>query len=214
LEAVGERWALLIVRDLLVGPKRFTDLYSGLPGIPTNVLTTRLKELERAGIVGRRLLPRPERATVYELTDYGKELEDVVIPLGRWGAKSLGDPRPDEKITSDALVSAMRATFRPEAARGVRVAYELRAGEIVIHARVEDGKVEAAAGPLPDADLFIEAGPAIRALMAGELSPADAIAIGNVRVTGDPDLLTLFVALFQIDPKPCVPGSIPKTISL
>src|SRR5438105_14626994 len=89
LELVGERWALLIVRDLLVGPKRFTDLRRGLPRIPTNVLSTRLKELEHNGIVRRRLLPRPASGVVYELTEHGRELEDIVLRLGLWGAATL-----------------------------------------------------------------------------------------------------------------------------
>ena len=84
LELVGERWALLIVRDLLVGPRRFTDLRHGLPRIPTNVLAERLKELEEAGIVQRRVLPRPQSAVVYELTPYGANLEESVMALGRW----------------------------------------------------------------------------------------------------------------------------------
>ncbi|MFN2460621.1 MAG: winged helix-turn-helix transcriptional regulator, partial [Candidatus Velthaea sp.] len=111
LEVVGERWTLLIVRDLLVEPKRFTDLLRGLPGIPSNILTARLKELEHGGIVRRRLLPRPARGVVYELTEYGRELEPVVIELGRWGAKNLGDPRLDETVTADSLVTALRTTF-------------------------------------------------------------------------------------------------------
>ncbi len=202
LEVVGERWALLIVRDLLVGPKRFTDLLNGLPGIPSNVLTARLTELEQAAIVRRRVLPRPARAVVYELTEYGSELEPVVLELGRWGAKNLGDPRPDETVTTESLVTALRTTFHPEAARGVRVAYELRVGEIVLHARVDDGRVEVAQGPLPGADLAIEAGPGIRALMAGELSPQDAVANGIVRLTGDAQLLKPFARIFRIAPMP------------
>jgi DNA-binding HxlR family transcriptional regulator len=99
LELVGERWALLIIRDLLVGPRRFTDLRRGLPRIPTNVLADRLKELERDGIVRRRILPRPASATVYELTPYGAQVEDAVMRLGMWGAQSLGEPSPDEIIT-------------------------------------------------------------------------------------------------------------------
>src|SRR5687768_11248838 len=89
LELVGERWALLIIRDLLVGPKRYTDLRAGLPKIPTNVLATRLKELEQAALVVRRVQPRPSGAIVYELTEYGADLEEVVLALGRWGARSL-----------------------------------------------------------------------------------------------------------------------------
>src|SRR5215468_10514447 len=94
LELVGERWALLIVRDLLVAPKRYTDLRRGLPRIPTNILSARLKSLEQADVVRRRIMPRPEGSIVYELTEYGRGLEDIVLSLGRWGALSLGEPRP------------------------------------------------------------------------------------------------------------------------
>jgi len=202
LEVVGERWALLVVRDLLVGPKRFTDLQRGLPGIPSNVLTARLKELEGAGVVRRRVLPRPARAVVYEMTEYGMELDEVVVALGRWGAKAMGESRPEETITLDSLMTALRSTFQPKAARRVRAGYELRAGEIVFHARIDDGKIKVAKGPLPDADLVIEAGPAIKMLMAREITPADAIASESVRITGDPKLLERFVEIFRIDPMP------------
>src|ERR1700730_8022475 len=101
VEIVGERWVVLIIRDLLVGPKRFTDLHRGLPRMPTNVLTSRLRELESGGVVRRRVLPRPAGSVIYELTEYGTELEDVLIGLGRWGAKLLHEPRPDEIITAD-----------------------------------------------------------------------------------------------------------------
>jgi DNA-binding HxlR family transcriptional regulator len=204
LEVLGERWALLIVRDLLVGPKRFTDLLHGLPGIPSNILTSRLKELENAGVAQRRILPRPARGVVYELTGYGLELEGVVLELGRWGAKNLGDPRPDETITLDSLITALRTTFHPDAARGLRAGYELRVGDIVLHARVDDGRVDVGAGSLPGADLLIEAGPGIRALMAGELTPAAAIETGTVRVIGNQNLLTRFAEIFRIEPMPAV----------
>lgn len=203
LELVGERWALLVVRDLLLGPKRYTDLRRGLPRIPTNILAVRLKELEDAGVVRRRLGPRPAGSVVYELTPYGQELEDVILRLGRWGARTLGPPGPDDVLTTDALVLALRATFQPEAARGVRAAYELRVGDAVVHARVRDGILEAAPGALPEADLAIEAGPALKALMAGELGPDEAVASGAVRLAGDPTLLARFVELFRLGPAPC-----------
>ena len=202
LEIVGERWVVLIVRDLLVGPKRFTDLRSGLPKIPTNVLASRLKELEAAGVVRRRLLPRPAGSVIYELTEYGAELEDVVMRLGRWGAKLLDKPRVDEIITEDSMVMAMRSTFHPESARGLRAGYELHFGDIVIHARVTGGKVEVAAGPLPSPDLVISAGPGIKDLMSGAICPADAIKNGIVHLTGDPQLLTRFAEIFRIEPMP------------
>src|SRR5919202_4903626 len=90
LDLVGERWTLLIVRDLLTGPKRYTDLLAGLPGIGTNLLATRLRELEQHGLVARRVLPPPAGSTVYELTDVGQTLEPVVLALGRWGRRLLG----------------------------------------------------------------------------------------------------------------------------
>ncbi len=205
-EILGERWGLLIVRDLLVAPKRFTDLQRGLPGIPTSVLAARLKELEGAGVVQRRVLPRPERSIVYELTAYGRELEDVLVRFGRWGAKSLGDPRADEIITADSMVVALRSTFRSEAAQGVRATFELRLGEIVLNARVAGGEVEVRTGPAPAADLSIEAGPQLRALMAGEITPREALRKGVVRLSGDRDLLASFAKIFRIDPMPVAPS--------
>jgi DNA-binding HxlR family transcriptional regulator len=202
LELVGERWALLIVRDLFVGPQRFTDLRNGLPGIPTNILTARLKELEEAGLVRRSVSPRPGGSVVYELTEYGTELEDSVVALSRWGAKSLGEPGAGEIVTPESLVMALRTTFRPERARRKHVSYELHVGPTVIHAVVDVGKVDVGVGPLPRTDLTIEAGPGVRALMAGEISPAEALERRIVRITGNTALLDEFARTFRIDPKP------------
>jgi DNA-binding HxlR family transcriptional regulator len=202
LELVGERWALLIVRDLLVGPRRFTDLRQGLPRIPTNVLSERLKELEQSGIVRRRILPRPAASVVYQLTAYGSQLEDAVMRLGLWGAQSLGEPRPDEIMTADSMVMALRTTFVPAAANGLQADFELHLGQIVIHARVDSGKVAVAEGALADPDLVIEAGPGLKDLMNGDLSPREAIMAGSVRLTGPPALLDRFVELFHIPSRP------------
>lgn len=201
-ELVGERWALLILRDLLVGERRFSDLARALPGIPTNVLTERLKELEAAGVVRRRVLARPGRGVAYELTPYGRELEDAIVRLGRWGAKSLGEPREGETISQESLVMALRSTFVPEAAAGVRLGFELHLGPIVVHASVDDGNITAGVGALPSADLVIETGPAFKALIARELTPVDAIANGSVRLTGDSALFERFVEFFRIMPLP------------
>ena len=156
-------------------------------------------ESMRAGVIERRILPRPSHAVVYELSAFGAQLESIVLALGRWGAQVLGEPRAEERVTSDSLVMALRSTFRPEAARGLAVSYELRVGEIVIHAQVRGSKVAVGAGSLPKPDLIIDAGPALRSLMAGELSPAQARASGAVRLTGPSKLLTRFVELFRID---------------
>jgi DNA-binding HxlR family transcriptional regulator len=189
---------MLIIRDLLIGPKRFSDLQRGLPGIPTNVLTARLKELEEAGIVERQVLPLPERGIAYQLTPYGAELEAVVLEIGRWGAKRLGDPRPDETITTDSILTALRTTFQPKAAKNVSASYELRVGPVNVHAIVSRGRLTTGDGPLPHADLIIETGPALRAVMAGEITPAEAIKNGSVHVQGDKRLLTQFTELFKI----------------
>ncbi|MDQ6792817.1 MAG: helix-turn-helix transcriptional regulator [Candidatus Dormibacteraeota bacterium] len=202
LELVGERWTLLVVRDLVLGPKRFTELRRGLPRIPTNILSARLKELEDAGVLRRRVLPRPAAGMVYELTGYGQELEDIVLRLGLWGARSLGDPRPDDIVTTDSLILALRATFLPEAAGDLRAGYQLNLGDVVVHARIDQGSLEVGEGPLAGADLVIETGPAIRALLSGEVSPGEAVQTGCVRLTGDPDLLTRFVEAFHIPPAP------------
>jgi DNA-binding HxlR family transcriptional regulator len=201
LEIVGERWVVLIVRDLLVGPKRFTDLHQGLPRIPTNVLAARLKELEAAGVVRRRVLPRPSGSVIYELTEYGSELEGVIMALGRWGAKLLDEPRADEIITQDSMTMALRSTFDAEAARGVRGTYELHLGNIIVHAIVDNGKLEAAGGPLPLPDLTIEAGPGIKHVMSGALSPAEAVSKKVVKLSGNTDLFSYFARIFRIEPR-------------
>jgi DNA-binding HxlR family transcriptional regulator len=200
LDLVGERWALLIVRDLLLGPRRFTDLRRGLPGIPTNVLSARLKELEENGIVLRRVLPRPATGVAYDLTDYGRGLEDVVLRLGLWGARSLGRPHAGDVVTPAALAVALRASFQPEAARGLRAAYEVHVGDAVVHARVDRGSVDVAEGPLAGADVVLEADQILRSVMAGEVSVDDAIEVGGLRATGDPALVARFQELFRLPP--------------
>lgn len=196
LELVGERWALLIVRDLLVGPKRYTDLRAGLPKIPTNVLATRLKELEQAGLVERRILPRPSGAIVYELTAYGADLEDVVLALGRWGARSLGELRPDDIITPDILVMALRSTFRPSR---LKATYELHFGEITIHALIDGDTLTVDVGPLEGA-VILEAFAPIAPLLTGELDGATALKSGLLKTSGTPKDVDHFATAFPIGP--------------
>src|SRR5688500_7981819 len=124
LDRVGERWALMIVRELLLGPKRFTDLRAGLPNASPNVLAQRLRELEAAGVVRRRKLPPPAASRVYELTDWGMELEPVIVGLGRWGARSASRSREAE-LGVDSLILSFRTMFDAQAAQGLRASYEL-----------------------------------------------------------------------------------------
>jgi DNA-binding HxlR family transcriptional regulator len=198
LELVGERWALLIVRDLLVGPKRFSEIQRGLPGIPTNILTARLNELEDSGLIRRTLLARPAKGVAYALTDAGAALEDAVLALGRWGAQHLGEPRPDETVTEDSIAMALRTTFRPEAAGKAKLSYLLRLGDVEVHARISGGAIAVGRGAIPKPDLIIETGPALRLLMAHEVSAAEAIKKRLVKITGDPKLLDRFVKIFRI----------------
>jgi DNA-binding HxlR family transcriptional regulator len=202
LELVGERWALVLVSDLLRGPKRFTDLQRGQPRIPSNVLSARLKELEDEGIVRREVLPRPASGVGYELTEYGRELEDIVLRLGLWGAKSMPEPRPDDVVTADTLLLALRSTFRREAARDLQAGYELRFGEIVVHARINHGALEVDEGPLADADLVVETDETLHPLFTGELGPAEAIESRRVRISGKRKLFERFVDVFHIPPLP------------
>lgn len=208
LEIVGERWSLLLVRDLLLGPKRYTDLRRGLPRIPTNILSTRLKELERDGVIARRVLPRPAASAVYELTDYGRELEDVVLRLGQWGAKSLGQRHPDDTVTAELLVLSLRAMFLPERARGLRVTYQVSLGDLVVHAVINDGALTSGEGPASDPDLVIHTRIPLTHLFSGAVSPEDALADGSVSLAGDPVLLSTFVRVFHLAPA-CyeLPGS-------
>lgn len=202
MDLVGERWAMLIVRDLLVAPQRFTDLRRELHGIPSNILTRRLKELEEAGVVERRVLARPQTGTVYALTPEGEDLEDVVTALGRWGARRLEDPRDGDVVTASSMTMAMRTTFRPDATLGVHATYELTFGDIVLAMTIDDGGLTVGPGAMPGADVTISAGPDIRRLMTGEVDVPQAIAESIVSFTGDLALLGLFSEAFRIDARP------------
>src|SRR3954471_5329848 len=135
LDLVGERWALLVVRELLLGPKRFTDLKDGLPNASPNVLTQRLRELDEAGIVQRRKLPPPAGSWVYELTDWGRGLDPIVRSLGRWALRSPSFPH-DAPVGIDSVVLALATFFDAAAAGGLSAGYELRFAEQTFHVRV------------------------------------------------------------------------------
>ncbi|MFK0246526.1 winged helix-turn-helix transcriptional regulator [Amycolatopsis azurea] len=204
LEIIGERWSLLIVRDLVLGPKRFTELQAGLPRIPASTLSARLNELEQSGVLRRRVLPQLDAAVVYELTEYGSELDQIVLDLGLWGARSLGQPAPEDVFTLDAAILSLYTTFRSEKAKGVQATYELHyPGGMVLHAIIEDGALKVADGAHPGADVVIEPlGPYIKDLLSGELTADDALRTGKVRVEGAVEYLTLFTELFHIPAAP------------
>ncbi|AYF97617.1 winged helix-turn-helix transcriptional regulator [Protaetiibacter intestinalis] len=196
LELVGERWALLIVRDLLVGPRRYGELAAGLPRIPSNILASRLKELQAVGVIRR--MPR-SRVVLYELTPYGRELEPVVLALGAWGFKAMGDPRDDQVVTADSMTIALRTAFRADVAESLpATAYAARLGPAELLIRVDGSRLAVDRGTGP-ADLDFTAGPDIRHLISGELAPARAIATGVVEVLRGPDeLLDRFASTFHL----------------
>jgi DNA-binding HxlR family transcriptional regulator len=198
LELVGERWALLIVRDLVLGPRRFTDLQRGLGKIPSNVLSSRLKELEDAGVIMRRALPRPEKAVVYELTEYGRRLEPIVVDLLLWGMESLGDPTPEDNFSENSFLLGLRVAFQPRAARGLDVTYEIHMDDSVFSARVANGRLELADGPAEAPDLTIETDLGLGALLKGEITAAEARKRKVVRLRGDAGLLDRFAELFRL----------------
>jgi DNA-binding HxlR family transcriptional regulator len=194
LELVGERWALLIVRDLLVGPRRYGELAAGLPRIPSNILSARLKELQEVGVLRR--VPH-SRVIVYELTPYGRELEPVVLALGAWGYKALGEPRDEQIITPDSMTMDLRSAFRSNVAASLpSTAYAARFGETELLIRVDGSTLDVTRGDGP-ADLAFAAGPGIRRLISGELAADRAIETGVVEVLrGRGALLDRFASTF------------------
>ncbi|WP_340687586.1 winged helix-turn-helix transcriptional regulator [Amycolatopsis coloradensis] len=204
LEIIGERWSLLVIRDLVLGPKRFDELQQGLPKIPMSILSTRLNELEQHGVVQRRVLSQLDAGVVYELTEYGNDLDQILLQLGLWGARSLGDQTADDLFTLDSAILSLYTTFQPDAAHGVHCAFEMHyGGEMVIHAVIEDGALTAGEGTHPDPDLVIEPrGPYMLKLLNGEMDAASALTSGAVAVKGDPDKLELFTRMFHIPSAP------------
>ncbi|MFC0627218.1 winged helix-turn-helix transcriptional regulator [Kribbella deserti] len=205
LDLVGERWALLVVRELMFGPKRFTDLRAGMPGASPNVLTQRLRELEEAGIVHRRKLPPPAAAWVYELTDWGQELEPVVEALGRWGARSPV-MQHDAAMSVDSLMLALKALFDPQRARGTSAKLLLRLGEDSFRIELSDDRIRIRRGVLNQPDAIIETDPdTLNALLWSDESVATAIDEGAVRITGDRTWVKRFLGLFPLpEPAPAV----------
>jgi DNA-binding HxlR family transcriptional regulator len=199
LELVGERWALLVVRELLNGPKRYTDLATALPGIGTNILAGRLRDLEDAGVVQKRRLPPPAAAQVYELTTYGEELREPLYALARWGAKSLGPPTAKDSFSPDWLVNAVRATCLG-GERVPNAEIELRVAEDVVHVHFEGPDPVVEPGSSESADLVIETDPATLFCIASrEQSIKEAIGAGAVRITGKRADAERFLSLLSFD---------------
>jgi DNA-binding HxlR family transcriptional regulator/putative sterol carrier protein len=184
---VGERWALLIVRDLLLGPKRFTDLQAGLPGAGPNVLTQRLRDLQHVGVVRRRTLAPPAGSQVYELTDWGTELGPIVTAMGFWGSRSPVVPRTGE-VRADSTMLSLRSQFESQPTRVWTASYEIRLGRDIFSARVVDGQLaELTRGQTHDRpQTVIETDSmTLGALLSGQQQLAAAVAAGDLTLTGE-----------------------------
>ncbi len=188
MDVVGDRWAMLVVRELFFQPKRFTDLQQRLEGIAPNLLSRRLKELEAAGLVRRRRLDPPSATNVYELTEKARGLEGAMLELARWGVQFLGTYEGDEAFELEWLLPAMEEFANREAAKGVWEIYEFHINGSAFWVKVADGDVTVRAGRAPEAaDLLIETD--LETFMAvgfGAISPAEAQESGRTRVIGDP----------------------------
>jgi DNA-binding HxlR family transcriptional regulator len=197
LDILGERWTLLIVRDLLMGPMRYTDLRESLRGIATDLLTTRLRTLEDAGYVQRRGLPRPARVTVYELTDSGRRVGRVVLELARLGLERLGPPAADQEIDRDALVLALRASFKPDRAAEASGSYQLELDGEPFAVTIDGKRAVTARGDAEDPDLVITtSGRTLAGLLARTTDPGAAIAAGDVQLDGTRPGLDRFLNAF------------------
>ena len=182
----GDRWTLLIVRELVPGPRRFTDLIEGLPGISRKLLTERLRDLEREGVIARRQLPPPAARQVYELTDDGRDLADAMRPLIGWGLRRLGERRPSESFNARSVAVGMAGVADREATARVSETYQYVVGDSAFHFSVDDGSVEVHDGLGREPAVVVTTDEQTWAdIAAGDITTSSAIAAGRLTVAGD-----------------------------
>jgi DNA-binding HxlR family transcriptional regulator len=196
LDQVGERWSLLIVRDLLTGPQRYTDLQHRLAGIPSDMLANRLRHLEAAGVVRRSVLPPPAGSKVYELTDRGRALEATIVELARWGADLLGEPAPDDAFHVHWLALSLRSRFRPDRAAGDDLTIHFVVDGETLAVDVRLGRLTTRDAPPEDEspDVLVAAEPAALAAAARGEATGD-----RVRLAGRPGAIKRFSAMFGLE---------------
>lgn len=197
LDIVGERWTLLIIRELMAGPRRFTDLMAGLPDISTNLLSERLKSLELQGILCRRVLPPPAGSTVYELTPLGQALEKTLLELGKWGSQFVPPSAEGATLLNvGSYALTLKIFFRPELAQGINETYELRIDHEVLQVQIKTGEIQVQQGQTRKADVIFQTD--IRSylgLLTRQIQPDEAIARDLIRIEGDPGALNRFLSL-------------------
>jgi len=206
LDLVGDRWAMPVMRELMLGPKRFTDLRASLPGISANVLTQRLEELEAASVLIRRRLPPPAASQIYELTDWGRESEVLFQVLGRWACRSP-TMQPGMPMSNVSVILSMRTMIDRSRIGGMDAVIGLRFGEETFRVAVKDGDFTADRGEVEDADVILTGDQnALAGVIYGGLAFEDVA--GAIRVEGDRAVAERFVRLFPLPPKA------PSTVSL
>jgi DNA-binding HxlR family transcriptional regulator/putative sterol carrier protein len=200
LDIVGERWTLLIVRELVAGPRRFTDLLDGLPGISTNLLSERLKDLEQQGLLRHRKLPPPAGSTVYELTPLGQALEKTLLELGRWGSQFVPPSMEGAKLLhASSYALTLKTFFRPERAQGINETYELHIDDEVLRVQLEEGQLQVQQGEAPKADaVFYTDTPTYLGLLSGQIQPDAAVERGLIRIERDPGALGRFLNICRL----------------
>jgi DNA-binding HxlR family transcriptional regulator len=203
LDVVGDRWTLPLVRELMLGPKRFTDLLDGLPGIGRNLLAERLRQLEAEGLLSRARLPPPAASRVYELTDTGRALGPAMAELGRWGVERLPPAPPEADFRPAWAVFPLSYMADTEAARGVHESYEFRIDDETFHIRVDDGVVQPRAGAPSMPDLVVQmSAETLRKLFFGGLAAADAVAQGRISIDGPQEAVAHAFAILAGTPTP------------
>jgi DNA-binding HxlR family transcriptional regulator len=199
LDTVGERWALMVVRELLLGPKRFTDLRSGLPHVSPDVLAQRLKDLEASDVVAKRKLPPPAASQVYELTPKGLALEPVLVALGRWGGAEAAPPTPEMGISVDAQMLSLRTLFDPERAGDLKLAVGMELDGQRYFATVAGASLVAERGETSSPDVTITgAQSSLIELIRGMRSIDEMVEDGDLTVEGDRQGLERFIELFPL----------------
>jgi DNA-binding HxlR family transcriptional regulator/putative sterol carrier protein len=200
LDLVGDRWTLLIVRELRPGPRRFTDLVDGLPGISRKLLTERLRDLEGDGIIARRELPPPAARQVYELTDDGRDLATAMAPLIAWGARRLGERQSGESFRARWPAVAMVGLADYEAAKGISETYQYLIGDSAFHFIVDDGSIELRDGRAEDSSVVVTTDEETWADIAtGKTTASTATASGALRVEGDRQAVKRLGKIFSRD---------------
>jgi DNA-binding HxlR family transcriptional regulator len=204
LDIVGDRWTLLLVRELFAGPRRFKDLLDGLPGISTNLLTERLKSLEQQAILRRRVLPPPAGSSVYELTPLGRALEKVLLELGKWGSQFVPSSMDGVNVLRlGSYALTLKTFFRPEQAQGVHETYALHVDDEVLQVKISAGEIDVRQGESREADAsFYTDMSTYLGLLLGQIQPEEAMAAGLIRVEGDPGALRRFLKICSVAGSP------------